>query len=117
MAFSHCLLSWSRDTPKMVKFLLLNVFHAATTFGFSSLHGLHQLAQKSTRTYFHFSDERESGFPLVSGRLKSAAILEGVFDFIFAITGSAGNFCASWSTIDFISAFENPPSPNCWKNC
>ena len=44
-------LSLSSETPKTVKFLSLNLLYAATTAGFSWRQGLHQLAQKSTKTY------------------------------------------------------------------
>src|SRR5437867_12061148 len=55
-ASSQAALSLSSDTPSMVKFLSLYLLYAATTLGFSFLHGTHQLAQKSTR-----SEERRVG--------------------------------------------------------
>src|SRR5690606_23748349 len=63
----------SSDTPKTVKFLSLNAWYAATTFGFSCLQGPHQLAQKSTNTYLPRSDDSAIGVPAVSGWLKSGA--------------------------------------------
>src|SRR4029078_1526014 len=57
----------SRETPKTVKFFSLNWLKFSTTLGFSALQGPHQLAQKSTRTYFPWNDERLMGVPVVSG--------------------------------------------------
>src|SRR5580692_1447763 len=52
-AFCHSPLSLSSDTPRMAKFFLfLNSLWTFTTLGFSALQGPHQLAQKSTSTYF-----------------------------------------------------------------
>src|SRR6478735_597128 len=51
----------SRETPKTVKFFSLNCLKFSTTLGFSARQGPHQLAQKSTRTYLPWNDERLTG--------------------------------------------------------
>src|SRR5829696_2741015 len=63
----------SSDTPSIVKFLFLNFSWAATTLGFSMRQGPHQLAQKSTSTYFPRNDDSETGLPAVSFCVKSMA--------------------------------------------
>src|SRR5664279_384764 len=70
-AESHDFFSLSSETPKTVKFLSLNCLYVATTFGFSSLHGPHQLAQKSSNTYFPRSELKVKGFPSISVKVKS----------------------------------------------
>ena len=42
-------------------------------FGFSALHGPHQLAQKSTNTYLPFKEDSVKGFPLTSFCVKSGS--------------------------------------------
>src|SRR5439155_349318 len=81
IAFSHSDFSLSRETPSIVKFLFLYFLYAATTLGFSSLHGPHQLAQKSTNTYLPFNELNENILPSVSGIVISGA---GIF---FSATG------------------------------
>src|SRR6476620_6632564 len=66
MASIHGFFALSNETPSTVKFLFLYLLNAATTFGFSWRHGPHQLAQKSTSTYFPFNDERLRLLPAVS---------------------------------------------------
>src|SRR6476659_4308822 len=73
MAFIQSALSSSSETPNTVKFLSLNWLYAATTLGFSWRQGAHQLAQKSTNTYFPRNEERETCVPVVSGNVKSGA--------------------------------------------
>src|SRR5579871_153922 len=72
-ACCHESLSLSRDTPSIAKFLSLNSPKAFTTFGFSALHGPHQLAQKSTSTYFPLKEANEIIFPSASGKFNSGA--------------------------------------------
>src|SRR6476661_1831760 len=79
MAFIHAFLSWSRDTPRMVKFLSRNWLKAATTFGFPCRQGTHQLAQKSISTYLPRKEESATGLPVVSCRLNSGAFAEASF--------------------------------------
>src|SRR6476660_3062760 len=67
--------SWSSETPNTVKFLSLNWLYAFTTFGFSMRHGLHQLAQKSTSTYFPLKEANDTGLPFTSGCINSGAFL------------------------------------------
>src|ERR1700759_2422873 len=44
--------------------------------GIMAMHGGHQVAQKSSNTYFLFlNDDSESIFPCISGVLKSCAVL------------------------------------------
>src|SRR5690349_10927521 len=57
IAFNQGSFSLSSDTPKTVKFLLLNFLKVFTTFGFSIRQGRHQLAQKSTSTYLPRKEE------------------------------------------------------------
>src|SRR5258705_13774764 len=57
----------------MVKFLFLNLLYAATTLGFSMRQGLHQLAQKSTNTYFPRKELSFISFPFTSGMAISGA--------------------------------------------
>src|SRR5690606_7683095 len=73
IAFSHASLVWSSETPRIVKFLSLNLLYAATRWGFSIRQGRHQLAQKSTSTYFPFKELSAKGLPLISGNTKSGA--------------------------------------------
>src|ERR1700730_18434320 len=73
MAFIHSFLSLSRETPRMVKFLFLKWLKVLTTLGFSILHGLHQLAQKSTSKYFPRKEEIFLISPFVSGNARSGA--------------------------------------------
>src|SRR5471030_670928 len=65
--------TWSSDTPNTVKFLFLYWLYAFTTFGFSIRQGLHQLAQKSTNTYFPLKEESVIAFPSTSFWVKSIA--------------------------------------------
>src|SRR5688572_20188895 len=59
----------------MVKFLLLNLWYAATTLGFSMRQGPHQLAQKSMSTYLPRNEESATGLPVVSACANSIALL------------------------------------------
>src|SRR5688500_5628056 len=63
--------SLSSDTPSMEKLLSLNRLYASTTFGFSTRHGPHQLAQKSTNTYLPLKEDNAIFFPFASGRTSS----------------------------------------------
>src|SRR5436190_2786792 len=73
IAFTHASFVWSRDTPKTVKFLAFNLLYTFTTFGFSILHVLHQLAQKSSNTYLPLKEESLTGLPSTSFCVKSKA--------------------------------------------
>src|SRR6478672_4370104 len=77
MASTHAGFAWSSDTPSTVKLLFLNLLYAATTFGFSILQGLHQLAQKSTSTYFPRKEEIFTIFPEVSA-CENSLIIEPI---------------------------------------
>src|ERR1700730_6584030 len=74
MACNQSVLSLSNETPRIVKFLFLNLLNAITTFGFSILQGLHQLAQKSTSKYFPLNEDIFLTCPFVSGKARSGAI-------------------------------------------
>src|SRR4051812_35090618 len=83
LSFSPCL---SRETPRIVKFLSLNLLKALTTFGFSLRQGPHQLAQKSTSTYFPRSELSDICFPVGSGIEISGAMEPTIpiIDFLIA---------------------------------
>src|SRR6476646_2114939 len=74
IACTHESLSWSNDTPSIVKFLSLYLLYAATTFGFSFLQGPHQLAQKSINTYLPLNCDSDTSLPVVSFCIKSMAV-------------------------------------------
>src|SRR5882724_11536358 len=75
MAFSHFSFcpGLSSDTARMVKFLSRNFLKVVTTCGLSARQGPQQLAQKSINTYLPLNEERLTGFPNVSGWVKSIA--------------------------------------------
>src|SRR6476469_3221085 len=73
MALSQADFSLSSDTPRMVKFFVLNRLNALTTLGFSWRQGPHQLAQKSTSKYLPRKDEMEMVSPVTPGKRSSGA--------------------------------------------
>src|SRR6478609_8026461 len=75
IAFIHESRDLSREIPRTVKFLSLNLLNATTTFGFSIRHGLHQLAQKSSKTYLPRKEASDTGFPVVSFWVNSIAFV------------------------------------------
>src|SRR5687767_714041 len=100
----------------MVKFLFLKLLYAFTTLGFSALHGLHQLAQKSTSTYLPRKELSFTSFPSVSGNTISGAVFptrppalvisssnERLTD---AIPACAGNFVTSSVRISFTDSLS-----------
>ena len=105
----------------MVKFLLRKLLKAFTTLGFSILHGLHQLAQKSTSTYFPRNEERAILFPLTSGITISGAFLpthkfytvQGspasaqLRDFIFGYTERRNAAQSEISKLDSLKTFQS----------
>src|SRR4051812_43582959 len=72
MAFFHFSPLSSSDTPTTVKFLFLYLLYACNTFGFSARQGPHQLAQKSTNTYFPLKSANLTGRPSVLFCVKSS---------------------------------------------
>src|SRR5690606_19533368 len=91
----------SRETPRIVKFLSLYLLKTLTRFGFSTRHGPHQEAQKSSSTYFPLKSESFTGFPEGSFCVKSAAIEPtAVYLFLFR---TAANACPEpvWRSFSF----------------
>src|SRR5689334_12689811 len=114
MACNQAGLFLSRDTPRIVKFLSLNWLYAFTTFGFSCLHGPHQLAQKSTNTYFPLKEERDTGVPVVSGSVKSGACCDRWFFFNSFKAELFGNLAEDLFTTSLTSMLFKGFRPNCW---
>src|SRR5262245_32092914 len=74
MASSHFALLLSSETPRMARPLGWYILYAFTTLGFSARQGPHQLAQKSTSTYFPLKEARETGLPFISFCTKAGAV-------------------------------------------
>src|SRR5207302_10433424 len=81
----HDALPISNDTPRIVKPLSLNLLKAFNTFGFSALHGPHQLAQKSSSTYLPRNEDSFTGTSAVSFWVKSMANIPTPVFFAMAI--------------------------------
>src|SRR5678810_598206 len=91
--------------------------NACTTFGFSLLHGPHQLAQKSTSTYLPRNELSVTVLPSVSGKEISGAGFPtlnvfGIVDFtefrIPAISVRSGNLLSTSFSKPTTSVSVNP---------
>src|SRR5580704_11529869 len=101
MAFFQESLSLSRETPRIVKFFVLNSLNAFTTFGFSILQGPHQLAQKSISTNFPLKELMETSFPFTSCITSSGTVLP-IHE---SLDGCSGCCCWLAFSISDINAF------------
>src|SRR5690554_4522753 len=98
MAPTQASLVLSKETPNTSKPLSLYSWYNLTTFGFSSLQGLHQAAQKSINTYFPLKSDNRTISPSGLGRAISGAgcPTESVL--------SSSNCCFN-VTIDFVLGY------------
>ena len=76
IAFSHCSLVLSRETPRISKPSWLYFLYNLTRLGFSTLHGLHHAAQKSRRVtvLLWVNSLKVILDPSILGAVKSGAI-------------------------------------------